>query len=102
MKTQDIVEIVIREEAGEFAESKDDARKWREEKILPALRAKQKIVLNFSGVEVATQSFIHALISSPLHEFGNQILKLIEFKGCNSSVKQIISTVVEYSLSLKS
>lgn len=98
MKTMKKNQINIKEEAGTFAENKDIARKWREEIILPALREDNKIVLNFDKVEVVTQSFIHALISAPLREIGEKVLKLIEFKSCTDSVKQIILTVIEYSL----
>lgn len=55
---------------GAFAGDKDQARELREKYVVPALRARHELELDFGQVEVATQSFIHALISSPLRESG--------------------------------
>ena len=91
-------EINIAKSAGAFAENKDLAKRWREKKIFPALKMNLDVTLDFSGVEAVTQSFIHALISAPLREYGEEALKRIIFKSCKASVKQIILTVIEYSL----
>lgn len=90
--------ISIGKEAGAFAENKDLARKWREGKILPALKMGLDVTLDFTGVEVVTQSFVHALISAAIREYGEPALKRIIFKSCKETVKQIILTVIEYSL----
>lgn len=84
--------------AGSFAEDKDVARKLRVEHILPAIAENRKLVIDFSRVEVATQSFIHAMISEAIRVNGDKALDLIEFKSCTRTVKSIILTVVEYSL----
>lgn len=84
--------------AGTFAEDKDAARKIRRENILPSLEKGERVVLNFDMVAVATQSFIHALISEVLRVHGEGALGLLEFKSCNATVKSVIRTVVEYSL----
>jgi hypothetical protein len=54
--------------------------------------------LDFAGVDVATQSFIHALISAAIRRHGDSALSHIEFKSCSRSVKSAILTVVDYSL----
>ena len=95
------VKINIAATKGTFAENKDLARQWREEKIWPAFKHKRKIVLDFSNVEVATQSFVHALISYPLQELGEDALDMIEFKSCKKPVKEIVLTVIEYSLAAR-
>lgn len=84
--------------AGQFAENKDVARRIRTEYIAPSLAARQPVVLDFSGVEVATQSFIHAAISEPIRQHGPLAVKLLEFKSCSPTVKSVILTVVEYSI----
>ncbi len=84
--------------AGIFAEDKDAARKIRSESILPSVKSGKRIILNFGKVAVATQSFIHALISEVLRLHGEKALELLEFKSCNATVKSVIRTVVEYSL----
>ncbi|MBL0059218.1 MAG: STAS-like domain-containing protein [Elusimicrobia bacterium] len=81
---------------GAFAENKDIARSLRTTEIIPALEAKEEVLLNFERVEAATQSFIHALISDVLRKFGNDVLDRLEFKSCNETVRKIITIVVDY------
>ncbi len=88
--------IKIFKKSGVFAEDKDIARELRLKKITPLLKKEGSIVLDFDGVESATQSFIHALISNIIREFGPEILDRISFKNCNDTVRQIIKTVVDY------
>lgn len=83
---------------GTFAENKELAKQWREEEVIPAIEKGMRVVLNFEGVKVATQSFIHALISSILREKGESVLEQFEFCSCDESVKQVLLTVIEYSL----
>lgn len=80
-----------------FMEDKDYARKIRLEKILPALEKGEKVILDFSEVEFATQSFIHALIGEALKRFNDNALTLLEFRSCNQVLKSVIEIVVDYS-----
>ena len=91
-----MIEISIFEKTGSFAENKDVAREFRLKKILPALELNQEIAIDFDGVNSATQSFIHALLSDIIRKKGISILDKISFKNCNETVKKIISIVVEY------
>lgn len=88
--------IHIFERVGAFAEDKDIARKMRLEQIISLLENKEEVVLDFQGVEGATQSFIHALISELIREFGSEVLERISFKNCNDNLRKIIDIVVEY------
>lgn len=88
--------IDIRAHAGSFAENKDVARDLRLKEIIPALESEEEVILDFEGVEAATQSFIHALISDLLRKHGSEVLDRIEFKSCNDTVKKIITIVVDY------
>lgn len=90
--------INILAEVGEFAEDKDAAARIRKTKLLPALEAGQALELDFRGVTLTTQSFIHALISQALRVHGEEVLSRVSFKGCVPAVKDIISTVVQYVL----
>lgn len=81
---------------GPFAENKDIARKIRLEEILPALEGGEDVVLDFSGVDAATQSFMHALISDLMRKRGAGVLDRLEFKSCNETVRKIVSIVVDY------
>lgn len=81
---------------GSFAENKDIARDIRQNKINPALKKGEEIVLDFDGVISATQSFIHALISELIREYGGEVLDRISFKSCTETVQKIIGIVVDY------
>ena len=88
--------ITIFEKAGSFAENKDTARELRLNEILPALASDEEVVLDFVGVDAATQSFIHALISDVLRKHGSQVLDRISFKSCNETINKIITIVIDY------
>lgn len=88
--------IEIRARAGAFAENKDVARDLRLNELIPALENKEEIVLDFSGVDASTQSFVHALISDLLRKYGPSVLDRIQFKSCNETVRKIVAIVVDY------
>lgn len=81
---------------GSFAENKDLARSIRVEQIVPAIDNGKEIALDFNGIDSATQSFIHALISDLIRKYGIKVLDKVFFKNCNETVKKIINIVVEY------
>jgi hypothetical protein len=64
--------------------------------VLPALRQNKKVVLDFTGVTSTTQSFVHALISKLIQEFGPAVLDRLIFKSCNQTVKKLVSIVIDY------
>lgn len=88
--------IKIFDLVGSFAEDKDNAASLRKEQILPALKQGKALEIDFTGVTLTTQSFIHALISEALRQNPDTALKLLTFKGCAESVRGIIETVVQY------
>lgn len=88
--------IVIFDRAGAFAENKDVARDIRLRDIIPAMEGNEDIVVDFTRVEAATQSFVHALISDILRKYGGDALDRISFKSCNQTVQQIVGIVVDY------
>lgn len=83
---------------GVFAENKDTAAKLRNEIIEPALANKETILIDFKKIDSSTQSFIHALISNSFQRLGEEALEVFEFKNCSSSVKTLITAVINYSL----
>ncbi|MBI2092376.1 MAG: STAS-like domain-containing protein [Deltaproteobacteria bacterium] len=81
---------------GSFAENKDIAKDVRLKQVVPALDGKKEVVLDFEGIDGATQSFIHALISDLVRKYDNGVLDKIYFKNCNKTVQKIINIVVDY------
>lgn len=88
--------ISIFEKTGSFSENKDIARDIRIKEIIPSLDDNKEITLDFNGVNAATQSFIHALLSDVLRKYGVEIIDRISFKNCTITVKKIIEIVIEY------
>lgn len=88
--------VMMHSKVGEFAENKDVAREIRVNMIIPSVNKGERIVLDFAKVESATQSFIHALISDVIRNYGIDVLDNIFFKNCNETVKSIINIVVDY------
>jgi len=81
-----------------FQADKDLAREIRQERIIPVLKSDIKLVLDFSSINQCTQSFLHALLSAPLIQYGTDVLDRIEFYGCNDTMKSLIELVIDYSL----
>ncbi|MDO8468227.1 MAG: STAS-like domain-containing protein [Candidatus Peribacter sp.] len=90
------MKIIVFEKTGRFAENKDAARDMRINDIFPSLKNGEEVILDFINVSSATQSFIHALISDAIREFGSDVLDKIIFKHCNASIKELIKTVAIY------
>ena len=88
--------INLKREACQFAENEDIAKRLREEVVLPSTQSKKDLVIDFTGVEGTTQSFVHALISDCIRR-NPESLDVIVFKGCNGFVQTFVETVVEYS-----
>ncbi len=88
--------ISIQAKAGTFAENKDIARDIRLSKIMPALARGQKVTLDFAEVTGATQSFVHALISEAIRQYGDAVFDKLYFKNCTENVREIINIVAEY------
>ena len=91
-----MIRIDIFEKTGSFAENKDVARDVRVQTLMPALERGEKVVLNFDRVTNTTQSFIHALISDALRQYGNDALEKITFHKCNDTIQQLVKIVVDY------
>ncbi len=91
-----MIQIRLFDSTGSFAEDKDTARTIRREQIIPALNRHEEVVLDFEDVDSATQSFIHALISDLIRNYGGEVLDQVHFKSCNNTLQKIIGIVVDY------
>ena len=91
-----MMEIKLHSRVGDFAENKDIAKEIRVKEIMPNIKNKTDVVLDFEEIDSATQSFIHALISDVIREFGVEALDNLKFKNCNDTIKKIVNIVCEY------
>lgn len=89
--------IKVFEHVGTFAENKDAAAKIRDSLLIPTLRdTSEEIELDFSEVEYATQSFIHALIAKVIRTNDSWLSRIV-FTNCTEAVQGIIEIVVDYA-----
>jgi len=88
--------IAMRKLIGDFAENKDIAKKLRIDEIMPELSKGHEVILDFKGVNGATQSFIHALVSDPIREFRNVAFDNLAYKNVSGDIREIISIVYRY------
>jgi len=88
--------IKLKQLVGEFAENKDIAKKVRVAEIMPALSKGNEIIIDFTGVSGATQSFIHALVSDPIRKFKETTFDKLIYKNANKDIREIISIVYRY------
>jgi hypothetical protein len=88
--------IPLHNYSSDFAENKDIARKLRLEEIEPELKKDNEVTIDFNKVTSATQSFIHALISQTIRDYGVDVLEKLNFKNCNEQIQTVIEIVVEY------
>lgn len=92
------MKVVIQKSIGSsFAENKEQAKRLRTKFVLPALRRKEDIELDFEGVTLATQSFIHALIAEAVRDGSLGALDRIAFSHCSDNVRSVIEIVVSYA-----
>src|ERR1019366_6786971 len=57
---------------GKWAEDKDQAIHFRDERLMPAIEAGKKIDLDFREVETAPHSFLNALLAGPIQRLGSK------------------------------
>lgn len=91
-----MITLKIADYLNAFAANKDKARDLRINHIVPALEQGDDVTLDFAGIDDATQSFIHALISDLFRKYGADILDRVTFKNCNETVQKIIGIVSDY------
>jgi hypothetical protein len=81
-----------------LAESKDEARRFRTQKILPALERGDSVALDFALVGFATQSYVHALISEAIRRYKDDIYDRLTFRSCTKEVQEVVLTVFQYTM----
>jgi hypothetical protein len=88
--------IEVGADAGGFAEDKVRAATLREERVLPSLRAGRPVVLDFLGVSLTTQSFVHALLAKPVRQFRQRVADLLFLQRTRPQVLSVLSLVLSY------
>ncbi|TDV16249.1 STAS-like domain-containing protein [Paraburkholderia caballeronis] len=80
----------------DFEEDVEQAAKVRDEIVLPTIASGAMVVLDFSGVKFATQSFVHALMYKVIRD-GQQIGSTLSIAGCTNSTREAVMAVAAYA-----
>lgn len=91
-EVEELVVVNVRE----FEEDVEEAAKVREELILPTIAKGIMVVLDFTGIKFATQSFVHALMYKVIRD-GQQIGSTLSIAGCSNSTREAVMAVAAYA-----
>lgn len=80
---------------GSFAEDKERAIKYRDEKIMPAIESGKTIIIDFENVSSAPHSFINALIASPISRLGLLAYKKIKVVNKSKDIEGIVDYIFD-------
>lgn len=64
------------------------------------LEVNSKIILDFSDIEVMTQSFCDESIGVLIRQKGDKVLEKLVFRKANKAIKEVILMVKDYSLAM--
>ncbi len=82
--------------ASDFANDKELAFSIQEQEILPRLELESDVVIDFTGVNNITQSFLHALVAMSLNEFGEVAYQHLCYRGTNEGIKSAVALLYQY------
>lgn len=83
---------------GRFAESKDEAIRYRDRYLLPAVEAGKTIKLDFTGLDGITHSFATALLATAVARLGLEAYRRIKPLNAVPAVREILDFVFETNL----
>ena len=86
--------IIVR--VSEFEEDVERAAEVRDTIILPNINSGKMVVIDFSKVKFATQSFVHALMYKVIRD-GQQIGATLSIANCTDSTRQAVMAVAAYA-----
>lgn len=80
----------------EFEEDVETAARIRDDTVIPLLARGEMVVLNFSLIKAATQSFVHACMYKILRERLESRFALT-IAGCSDATREAIRAVAAYA-----
>ena len=83
---------------GKWAEDKDQAIHFRDERLMPAIEDGKRIDLDFRDVETAPHSFLNALLADPVQRLGPKAYQWIRVFNAPGTIHEIIHTVISSNL----
>jgi hypothetical protein len=89
---EDLLIVSVRD----FEEDVDKAAEVRDKVILPSINSGRMVVIDFAGVNFATQSFVHALMYKVIRD-GQQIGATLSIANCTNSTREAVMAVAAYA-----
>lgn len=80
---------------GTFAEDKDEAIKFRDNRLFPAIKSGKSVVFNFDDVTSAPHSFLSALLASPIKTLGMDAYKVLKFINAKPEIRETIDFILD-------
>ena len=78
---------------GSRCEIKHEAKNFRDRHIMPAILAKQTIILDFNTIESAPHSFLTALLATPIQSLGLAAYKKIKIQNANEIIRATLDFI---------
>jgi anti-sigma regulatory factor (Ser/Thr protein kinase) len=85
----------IRNYFSRYAEDKSQAKKIRDEKLLPAIAEGKTITLDFDEVILAPHSFLTALLATPIRQYGLAAYKKIKIINAPAEIQEIVGFIFD-------
>lgn len=80
---------------GKHAEIKEDAIRYRDKHIIPAIREGKKVLLDFETVESAPHSFLSALMATPIVLLGYKAYKHIKIINALPEIRETLDFILD-------
>lgn len=80
---------------GKYAEDKDAAIRFKENKLFKAIENDKDIVIDFNYVESAPHSFLSALLASPIKRLGMKAYKKIKIINATPEIRETIDFIFD-------
>lgn len=80
---------------GDFAEIKEDAIKYRDKYLLPAIEDGKKIIIDCQNIKSAPHSFLNALLATPIKRLGMSAYKQIRIINAEMNIRETIDFILE-------
>ncbi|ELO1812805.1 DUF4325 domain-containing protein [Vibrio fluvialis] len=85
---------------GFFAEDKEAAIRFKNERIFPAPEQGKKILLDFKGVESSPHSFLSALLASPIKSTGMRAFKVFKVVNATADIRETLDFIMDENTDL--
>lgn len=79
-----------------FEEDVEEAARIRDAEVIPRVNSGVMVVLDFNGVQFATQSFVHALMYKVIRD-GQQLGSTLSIANCTNSTREAVMAVAAYA-----